>query len=348
MAINYPGSLDTDGVVGGGAEPDAADALDSSAGHPTHSGLHQNLGDAVQQLETKVGIGAATPTANRVLLSTVTSESSWGQVDTAMIAGSAVTNAKIDSVAFSKVTGTVTADDVDVTDTNSNSASFKLLISNGTGAGQTVYSVSGVYVNPAFDRLYSTYLTATGSGSSSLPSFAFDDGSVDTGFYLQGTHAIGVTAGATRTAVFTETGVGFSPSLATGTGDNAELVSTTVNSETFYVLRRDPSTLAMKSGISDWALTDDQFKAMQPRSFVMNHQYVTPEGLFGTTFGDDVDDEIPEGSVLLRRSGFIYEELLGVDLHLVKNETIDWKAVAAGTVGKVQELMARVEALEAV
>lgn len=68
MATNYPASLDADSTVGGGVEPDSATALDdSTSGHPTHSGLHKNLGDAVQEVETKLGIGASTPSAGKVL-----------------------------------------------------------------------------------------------------------------------------------------------------------------------------------------------------------------------------------------------------------------------------------------
>ena len=68
MATNYPTSLDADSTVGGGAEPDSATALDdSTSGHPTHSGLHKNLGDAVQEVETKLGIGSSTPSAGKVL-----------------------------------------------------------------------------------------------------------------------------------------------------------------------------------------------------------------------------------------------------------------------------------------
>jgi hypothetical protein len=78
VATNYPGTLDGTANVGGGVEPEAVTALDdSTSGHPTHSGLHQNLGDAVQQLETKVGIGASTPSANQVLACASGSTSTW-------------------------------------------------------------------------------------------------------------------------------------------------------------------------------------------------------------------------------------------------------------------------------
>jgi hypothetical protein len=78
VATNYPGTLDGTANVGGGVEPEAVTALDdSSSGHPTHSGLHQNLGDAVQQLEAKLGIGGSTPTANQVLACASGSSSTW-------------------------------------------------------------------------------------------------------------------------------------------------------------------------------------------------------------------------------------------------------------------------------
>ena len=78
MATNYPGTLDGTANVGGGVEPEAVTALDdSTSGHPTHSGLHQNVGDAVQQLETKVGVGASTPSANQVLACASGSTSTW-------------------------------------------------------------------------------------------------------------------------------------------------------------------------------------------------------------------------------------------------------------------------------
>lgn len=78
MATNYPGSLDGTADVGGGVEPGAVTALDdSSSGHPTHAGLHQNLGDAVQQVETKVGIGSSSPSANKVLGCASGSTTEW-------------------------------------------------------------------------------------------------------------------------------------------------------------------------------------------------------------------------------------------------------------------------------
>ena len=94
MATNYPDSLDTDAIIGGGSKPASDDALDSSVGQPTHAGMHQNLGDAILEIETKLGTGDSSPSANKVLVSSGTA-STWGEVATDMIADDAITSAKI-------------------------------------------------------------------------------------------------------------------------------------------------------------------------------------------------------------------------------------------------------------
>lgn len=85
-SINYPGALDGDSDVGGGNKPDGATALDdNTSDHPKHSVLHQNIGEAIQKLEEKVGAGASTPSANNVLVADGV-ESTWGKITDAMIA----------------------------------------------------------------------------------------------------------------------------------------------------------------------------------------------------------------------------------------------------------------------
>jgi len=95
VATNYPENLDTDAIIGGGSKPASDDALDSSVGQPTHAGMHQNLGDAILEIETKLGTGDSSPSANKVLVSSGTA-STWGEVATDMIADDAITSAKID------------------------------------------------------------------------------------------------------------------------------------------------------------------------------------------------------------------------------------------------------------
>lgn len=96
MATNFPTSADTAATVGGDSLPAAGTALsDSTAGHPAHSDLHENVGDAVQAVEAKVGTGASTPAANTVLTGTGSGTSGWATVATAMIAADAVDGTKI-------------------------------------------------------------------------------------------------------------------------------------------------------------------------------------------------------------------------------------------------------------
>lgn len=96
MATNFPTSADDATTVGGDSLPAAGTALsDSTAGHPSHSDLHENVGDAVQAVEAKIGTGSSTPAANTVLTGTGSGTSGWATVDTAMISADAVTGAKI-------------------------------------------------------------------------------------------------------------------------------------------------------------------------------------------------------------------------------------------------------------
>ena len=53
--------------------------------------MHQNVGDAIEQIEMKLGTGASTPAANKALVSNGTA-SEWGQITGPMIANNAVGN----------------------------------------------------------------------------------------------------------------------------------------------------------------------------------------------------------------------------------------------------------------
>jgi len=111
VATNFPTSADDATTVGGDSKPAAGTALsDSTAGHPSHSDLHENVGDAVQAVEAKVGTGSSTPAANTVLTGTGSGTSGWATVATAMIADDAVTAAKLASNAV--VTASIVDDNV--------------------------------------------------------------------------------------------------------------------------------------------------------------------------------------------------------------------------------------------
>jgi len=82
-SINYPTSLDDATTVAGDALPVAGTALSATgSGHPAHAELHENLGDAVQALEAKVGVNSSTPVANGVLASSATGQSNWTSTPT--------------------------------------------------------------------------------------------------------------------------------------------------------------------------------------------------------------------------------------------------------------------------
>jgi hypothetical protein len=69
----YPADADVDAEIGGGSIPGAADAMNSA---PAHSLIHRLLGDAVQAVEAKVGIGSTVPAAGKILAG-VSGGSEW-------------------------------------------------------------------------------------------------------------------------------------------------------------------------------------------------------------------------------------------------------------------------------
>ena len=84
MASNFPTSLDVASGVGSGTGP--VPATTDTTESPSHAALHQKTGDAVVAVESKVGTGASTPTANTVLGGTGSGTSAWGTVSNAQIA----------------------------------------------------------------------------------------------------------------------------------------------------------------------------------------------------------------------------------------------------------------------
>ena len=265
MAINYPTSLDTDATVGGGIEPDAGTSLDSSSdGHPTHSGLHKHLGDAVQQLEAKIGIGSATPVANRVLLSTVTGSSSWAQVDTNQIANSAVNGVKIENYAVSTaklntnavstekiqddavtaaklhadaVTGVVVAN---TSDTTCNVALFES--ATGTLGPKTD---AGITYNASTGLLSLTQATVSGyvnavnfiadAGSTGTAAYAFDN-DLDTGMYKSADNEISFTTNGSQRVKITSGGTLI---WVNSSGIGGPLADTTSSTNFHYVMQND-------------------------------------------------------------------------------------------------------------
>ena len=160
MATNFPGSADDAATVGGDSLPAAGTALsNSSSGHPSHSDLHENVGDAVQAVEAKVGTGSSAPAANTVLTGTGSGTSGWATVSTAMIGDDQVTAAKIHDDAVTKVVVTDTAD----------ATCFPALFESATGS-LTPETDAGLTYNASNATLTATTfvgaLTGDASGSS--------------------------------------------------------------------------------------------------------------------------------------------------------------------------------------
>lgn len=73
MATNFPTSLDDNTNI---PNPTGTDKLNS----PDHASVHSNVGDGLKAVEAKLGIGAATPVANRFLTGTGVGTSDWSKV----------------------------------------------------------------------------------------------------------------------------------------------------------------------------------------------------------------------------------------------------------------------------
>lgn len=86
MAINFPTSLDNF------TNPLGTQTLDS----PDHAGQHSDANDALEALEAKIGVGAGTPTANKLLVGSGNGTATWnttwngGTIGTAAISASTI------------------------------------------------------------------------------------------------------------------------------------------------------------------------------------------------------------------------------------------------------------------
>lgn len=70
MSVNFPSSRDTTTQL---PQPSAGDFTNS----PSHAGMHDNESAAIIAIETKLGIGASTPSGTNLLISTGTGSSGW-------------------------------------------------------------------------------------------------------------------------------------------------------------------------------------------------------------------------------------------------------------------------------
>lgn len=128
MATDFPSSLDSY------TDPLSTDKLNN----PSHSTQHQNHNDSIEAIEAKLGIGASTPTANKVLRATGTGTTSYGQVD-------------------------VTTDVASFT-----SANLRTLLSDETGTGAAVFATSPTITTPtiaSFTNANHDHTNSAGGGT---------------------------------------------------------------------------------------------------------------------------------------------------------------------------------------
>lgn len=131
MAITYPTSLDAL------TNPVGTNTLDS----PDHATQHSNANDILEALESKVGLGAGTPTANTVLVGSGNGTATWsGTWNNATMGSPTITGGTINTatlgtpviVALNAGTSAIT----NVVDpTNAQDAATKKYVDDNAGAG---------------------------------------------------------------------------------------------------------------------------------------------------------------------------------------------------------------------
>jgi hypothetical protein len=153
MATNYPGSLDAF------VNPASGNTLDS----PSHSLQHSDINDAVEALETKLGVGSATPgtaTALFPLVAGTAGATSWTQLSATGITSGTATSGQV--LTAGTATGTT------IWSTPSVAGLTQIVptsVAGGSGSGSanangqvTFTSVSSVSLNNVFTSTYDNYL----------------------------------------------------------------------------------------------------------------------------------------------------------------------------------------------
>lgn len=90
MAINFPTSLDNF------TNPLGTQTLDT----PDHAGQHSDANDAIEALEAKIGLGAGTPTLNKILVGSGNGTATWTTTWGGGTGGGTINNATIGTSQF--------------------------------------------------------------------------------------------------------------------------------------------------------------------------------------------------------------------------------------------------------
>lgn len=418
----YPTGVDVDADIGGGTIPDGADPTNS----PSHSLIHRLLGNAVQEVQSKLGTGASTAANGKVLAGTGATSSEWtatpsgltsvtattftgalvGNASTASSAAALTAAVDIGGVSFDgsgsinlpgvntagtqDTSGTAAiATTITVEDESVDTVSYPVFVKTATGDKEpktgsnlkfnsatgalTATSFVGALTGnattaTALDGTTMTGMTVVESdvfeadtdGSAAAPAFTWDS-DPSMGLYRAAADCLAVGLNGETAFIATESTNNDNGSSGDGLvgisdycggiagGSAARMITQDIEGIQVKRLAFDSSSREFKSDEAAWGLTDEQFMSIQPTAFTPNGQYVH-EGvhyMIGTD-GNGEQTVPPEGSLPIRRAGMIQEDVALVDLHLISEAAIDWQAIATATLEKVQRLMERVEALEAV
>lgn len=97
----FPTALDTSGTL---PSPNTSDKTNS----PSHAGLHGLENTAIIAVETKLGTGASTPTANTIMFGTGSGTSAWTQLTSAQLLASLTDETGTGSVVFANTPTLIT------------------------------------------------------------------------------------------------------------------------------------------------------------------------------------------------------------------------------------------------
>lgn len=344
MTTNYPTSLDAASTVGGGTKPESTTPLDESGeGHPVHSAMHQNVGDALLAIETKLGTGSSTPAANKVLLSTG-SGSEWGTVTGSMMTDNTVGQTQIG-------TNAVGADELRDDAVNANHLQGSTLKSTVTASSlQSVGTLSSLTVSGDINANGVVKIT---DGSEASPSLTFTS-DTGNGMYLSGTDELSFATGGTQRLKITATGlVNF-----TGTSALSGNLSLTTSTTGFhYVMQNDfygtfwkfASVRDTKEQITNVTAEDSGrwIDALQPVTYVSRWLGEGDEPADAREFRlADMQVGFIADDVLANSNTDHFAQVSDNGQGGLDPEGWKWECVIAAAVAEIKSLRARVTALE--
>lgn len=230
MSIVYPGTLDTL------TNPTSSQYFDS----PSHSGQHSDINDAVEAIETKIGVGSGTPTVNKIMVGSGNGTSTWSATWNAATLGTpSITGGTINNVILGtpSVSGGTITSLIGTSQITGGTVTGATLGTNSI-IGGTINTVTvgtptvtgGTFTSGTFNSAIVGTPAITGgtiSGAALIGTVKITGGTV-TGAQL-GTNTI---TGGTATSTVLNTNTIGTPSITGGTATNTVLNSNTIGTPT--------------------------------------------------------------------------------------------------------------------